>query len=114
MAELILTDAEKRASSYLGWDDADLGRAVKKVALLMGEMRGNDSLTCTAGAVLLACEAARHGGVLTLHLDSIADGYGRVADWQLVVSRLTGKDTDHRVGDPDGGARRGGRSKSGR
>lgn len=31
MAELILTEAEKSAASYLDWDDAALGKLVRKV-----------------------------------------------------------------------------------
>jgi hypothetical protein len=102
MAELILTEAEKQTATYLDWDDAALGKAVKKLALLMGEIRGNEALACTSGAVLLACQAAKQpDGVLTIQLDGITDGYDRVGDWQLVVSRLTGEGTGHSVGDPN-------------
>jgi len=102
MAELILTEAEKQAAGYLDWDDAALGRAVKKVALAMVEIRGDNALACTAGAVLLACQAAKQpGGTLTIELDGVTDGYGRVGDWRVVISRFTGEGTGHRVGDTD-------------
>lgn len=102
MAELILTEVEKRAAGYLEWDDAALGRAVKKLAMTMGEIAGRDAATSTSCAVVLACHAAkRPGGTLTIELDSITDGYGRVSDWRIVISRFTGEGSGHRLSDPN-------------
>ena len=100
MAELILTDAEKGAARHLDWDDAALGKAVKKLALNIGDIWGDEALICTSCATLLACQAS--GTVeetLTIELDGVMDKYDRIMDWRVTISKVNGG-SEHKVGVP--------------
>ena len=100
MAELILTDEEKMTANHLDWDDAALGRAVKKLALNIGDIWGDEALICTSCATLLACQAS--GTVeetLTIELDGVMDKYDRIMDWRVTISKVNGG-SEHKVGVP--------------
>jgi hypothetical protein len=100
MAELILTDAEKKSANHLDWDDAALGKAVKKLALSIRDIWGDQALICTSCATLLACQAAGTAEeALTIELDAVIDRYDRIMDWRVTVSKVSGG-TEHKVGDP--------------
>jgi len=83
MAELILTEKEKHANDYLEWDDAALGRVVKKLALNIQEIRGDNALLYTSCAALLASEAAKKAGELSIDIE------GRTNGWTVAVFKTT-------------------------
>lgn len=88
MAKLILTEAEKKAATYLEWDDAALGKAVKKLALSIRDSRGEDSLAQTACATMLVCKAAdMNAQTMKMELSGVTDGEKQVGDWQLIVTK---------------------------
>lgn len=90
MAKLILTEKEKTSASYLDWNDAALGKAVKKLALEIGDSRGGgvNAVACTACATMLACMAAEKNVIKTvIELEGVIDGQKDVGNWSIVVSR---------------------------
>lgn len=56
MAGLILTKAELAANTFLEWDDASLGRAVKKAALTLGDQSGGRTIRVAGVGVVLINE----------------------------------------------------------
>lgn len=89
MVELVLTASEgKNSATFLDWDDAALGKAVKKLAQNIRDNRGQDSLICTACATLLACMAAQRNAVKTvIKLEDVTEGQDEFGDWEIVISR---------------------------
>ena len=86
MAELILTEAEKRTINFLDWDDATLGKAVKKAAMIIGDTEGRDALTVTAAAVFLVAEAVRSGSTkTTIELKGAWQGDVALGDWVITL-----------------------------
>lgn len=80
MAELITTQEEKDAASYLDWDDAALGRAVKHNALMIADaIREHDSagekvlLMHGAMIVVMAEMRTMNAANLKLRLDNVKD-----------------------------------------
>lgn len=53
MAELIMTDEEKKSESFLTWSDESLGKAVKAAAFALADDTGRQSVMWTTAACLL-------------------------------------------------------------
>lgn len=88
MAELILTEEEKKAKTYLEWDDEALGRMVKKAAKLISDYRGEDSITMVSAATLLVSSAHKvnsSDSTWTLEGVTVPEDIG---DWEITVRRL--------------------------
>lgn len=89
MAELIITDAEREANSYLDWDDASIGRAVKKLAVKIADMKGEDSISTYAGIMLLLSKAVdSDAGSMTVTVNGLACKGVPLGDWEVVSRRL--------------------------
>lgn len=88
LAELILTEDEKEAATYLEWDDASLGKAVKKLAKGIGDHKGSDSMAQTACATFLACLVSKRDAIgAEIDLDGVTDDGKDMGDWQVIIKR---------------------------
>lgn len=90
MADLICTDEEKVAASYLDWDDVALGRACKKIALIIGEHEGGrDSLQVTAAAMFLVSKAIdANAESSSIRVDGLRNGSTELGDWRITLERV--------------------------
>ena len=89
MAELILTKEDKDAATYLEWDDASIGRGVKKIALKIGDHKGEDSIAWCAGAMALiarAIDSDSDKSVMTI--EGLVSSGVRLGDWEVTVRRV--------------------------
>lgn len=87
MAELILTDHEKQTATYLEWDDAALGRACKKIALLFNDDDGKRAMKHTEAAVFLISEAvASNATETTIELEDATDPEP-LGNWRITLER---------------------------
>lgn len=91
MAELVLTEEEKAAATYLEWDNAALGQMAKKMAKIIHDNYGDESAIAT-GAALLLINRARHANlgmiVADLKNSTFTHDNGVVeqtGDWEVVV-----------------------------
>jgi len=88
LARLILTALEKKSASYLDWNDAALGKAVKKLALEIRNYKGDDAITFTACATMLACATAQRNVVKSIiELEGVTEGLEDYGNWTIVISR---------------------------
>lgn len=89
MADLVMTDEERFSKPFLQWDSESLGNAVKKAALIFEDENGDDTVTLTAGAVLIIDKITSDGrteGTITLEGASI--GEKCLGDWKITLERL--------------------------
>lgn len=86
MAELILTEKEKRSETFLEWDEVSLGRAVKAVAEICSDEHGKHALKATGAAVFLVAEAIRSGATeLNVNLEGATDGNRDLGNWKITI-----------------------------
>ena len=86
MAKLILTNEEKQSETFLEWDDASLGRAVKAVAEICNDDHGKHALKATGAGVFLVSEAIRSGATeLTISLEGATDGSRDLGNWKITI-----------------------------
>jgi hypothetical protein len=89
MAELLTTDEENAAATYLEWDDAALGKAVKSAALLCTDHNGKHAIPYVGAAVFLISEAIRSGADnLTVSLDDASASGENLGDWVVTARRV--------------------------
>lgn len=91
MARLIITEEEKRAATFLEWDDAAVGKAVKALAASILDTRGDVSMEWYASACALISLAAKcDSAVSTFTLKKVVFGDSKepIGDWQIQVKRL--------------------------
>jgi hypothetical protein len=89
MAELILTDEDRKAATYLDWDDASIGRGVKKIALKIEDIKGENSISWCAGAMALiarAIDTNSEQSVMTV--EGLIDDGNPLGDWEVTVRRV--------------------------
>lgn len=88
MAELILTEHEKQTLTYLEWDDAALGKAVKVIATIFEDNDGRTSLKATGAAIFLICEAIRNNSMeMNVDLEGAVSGDEQLGDWNIKLTR---------------------------
>ena len=88
MAELILTEAEKAADSYLAWDDAALGKLVRQLSQMCGDEYGATGAHTTMAAHLLVDLARRsNADSATIDLNGASAGGEPIGDWQIRITR---------------------------
>jgi len=88
MAELILTEEEKRQLTYLEWDDAALGKACKKIAIILSDENGKRSIKHMGAAVFLISEAVRANSyTTTIEIDG-ATNPEPLGDWKITLQRI--------------------------
>jgi len=88
MAELILTEGEKKAASYLEWSDEALGKAVKKLAVNMRDKMGDESAYSISCATFLCCQVAEKGhskGVFAL--EGVSDNEAQHGNWTITIEK---------------------------
>lgn len=88
MAELIMTE-EERTTAFLKWDNAALGKAVKCVADIFNDDKGDNSLKATGAAIFLIQEALRaHTTELTVNLTEAYDGEANLGNWKITIEKV--------------------------
>jgi hypothetical protein len=88
MAELILTEEEKAAPSYLDWDDAALGKAVKALAIKLHDSEGKESMYGQVAAFMLIGAAHRiNADTTTIDLENVTVSDEGIGDWRVEVRR---------------------------
>ena len=86
MAQLITTPEEDE-KSFMDWDDASLGRAVKKMALFLDSI--DDMVTMPAAAAFLITKAIDMGSdQSTMILAGVTDGDEPIGDWKISIKKI--------------------------
>lgn len=89
MAELILTQEEKDAATYLEWSDEALGKAVKKLALGINDHMGDHATATMACATNLACAAYdANAETLEVKLVGVTECDEARGNWKVTVECL--------------------------
>lgn len=84
MEELIITENEKKAGTYLEWDDAALGKACKKIALILGDNRGERCMEVTAACAFLISRSIDAGSQeTTIKLEGLHIGDRQLGEWHI-------------------------------
>ncbi len=89
MAELILTEAEKKANTWLELDDDTIGKLTKKLALsLIAEDKERERVwVMSAALVLTGLAYDANADEIVVSLDKMTRG-GRVCgDWKITVEK---------------------------
>lgn len=89
MAELTITEEERRTLTFLEWDDAALGRAVKSMACIIADKDGGrETLPIVAAGVLIISGAIDAGAdKLVLELGG-ATNPKPLGDWEITIKQL--------------------------
>lgn len=89
MAKLILTDEEKKAPSYLDWDNESLGKLVKCTAAKLQDRYGQEATFITTGAHLILGSAIKtNSEILTQTIDGFTISGEDAGDWEIKITRL--------------------------
>lgn len=91
MAELVITDEERDAASYLSWSDEAIGKACKQVAEILRDGSGELSLKATGASVFLiaVCDAVKSDRSV-LECRGAFQGEKEFGDWRITVERIDG------------------------
>jgi hypothetical protein len=90
MAELILTEDEKRLSTYFEWDDETLGKVVKRVAQICQDNDGKRSVAVTGAAIFMISEAINSGAEsYIIELENATDDNNNLGNWRITLENLT-------------------------
>lgn len=92
MATFEPTQAEKDAASYLDWDDAELGKFCKNVALTLDRLKddadGLHKVTAASCAMMLVGSCVdSNAGSLKLTLEDYSHASKPCGDWTITVKR---------------------------
>ena len=92
MAVFEPTEAEKAAESYLDWDDAELGKFTKYVALKLRELQKDDEgvkrvSAAACSMMLVGCCVDTNAAELSLNFGGFTHKDKPVGDWTLVVKK---------------------------
>lgn len=94
MAELICTEEEKMAATYLEWDDAALGMAVKHLALTINDEFGGEAMRRAATALCcLTAQGSENCAAGSIELNGITDinedgEKVDLGDWLITIQRV--------------------------
>jgi hypothetical protein len=101
MAQLITTQAEKDAVSFLDWDDASLGRMCKNIALMLHRARAGEIakgkkdddigavINAADGMLLIGSMVECNAGTLTLKFGDVTHKGEPAGDWELRMRQLS-------------------------
>lgn len=94
--KLMLTAAEKAANSFLDWDDASLGRAVKATAIKItnfAEEKDDHRSLWMMSAALLMCNLAHESNAehFKTELTDVTKSGEHRGDWLVRVDRIQPK-----------------------
>lgn len=92
MATFEPTQAEKDAATYLDWDDAELGKFCKNVALTLDRLKddaeGLHKVTAASCAMMLVRSCVDiNASTLSLKLDGYTHKNEPGGDWTITVKR---------------------------
>lgn len=93
MAELILTEEEKKAHLFTQWDEGSIGRLVKKLAIDIHEFDHEDEksvLTLQSAALLIISHSIRLSSKVTeLKMEGVTldNGKTTIGDWTVTVEK---------------------------
>lgn len=89
MAKLTITEEERRTLTFLEWDDAALGKAVKSMACIIADTDGGrESLPVVAAGVFLISRAIDSGAdKLVLEIGG-ATNPKPLGDWEITIKQL--------------------------
>lgn len=89
MAELIITEEERSTLTFLEWDDAALGKAVKSMACIIADKDGGrETMPVVAAGVLIISRAIEAGAdTLVLKLEG-ASNPEPLGDWEITIKQL--------------------------
>lgn len=89
MAKLTITEEERRTLTFLEWDDAALGKAVKSMACIIADKDGGrESLPVVAAGVFLISQAIDSGAdKLVLEIGG-ATNPKPLGDWEITIKQL--------------------------
>ena len=86
MAELLLTEAEKTASSYLEWSDEALGKLVRSIALnIQNERQAIQAATMTA--TLVSFVAENNAEQATFDMTGVTHADKPLGNWTIEVKK---------------------------
>jgi len=89
MADLELTEEEKKAPSYLDWSDETLAKAVRALATNIENAMGDVSLGAVAAAnVLINLAHKTNGAKITLEQEGCTFKDEQLGDWIVTVRRV--------------------------
>lgn len=92
MAQLILTDEEKAAATWMELDDATVGKVVKKTALGLIDMSNEQGRVWWFAAAMLMCGMASDANADEFSQELLGFSYGDTdcGDWLVTVQRIRG------------------------
>ncbi|WP_257311157.1 hypothetical protein [Geothrix fuzhouensis] len=90
MAELILTEEEKAAATWLELPDEAVGKLTKKVALDIVKI-GNEQgrvWTMSAALILIGHAADMNATTSTTTIEGFTHGAEKLGDWEVTIKKL--------------------------
>lgn len=88
MAELVLTEEEQEAPSFLDWSDESLGKLVQKTALMMkDEFGGKAAYTAAATHLLIALAEESNATEVTFDVKGATKAGEPRGDWEITIKR---------------------------
>lgn len=101
MADLTLTEDEKKASDYLEWDDEALGKLSRRVSFMLRDKKGMDGTFVTAAAQLLVGMAFRANATESeVTLEGMTYDGEPMGDWRVTATKLPDREkTQEQTGD---------------
>jgi hypothetical protein len=90
MADLILTPEEEKAESFLDWDDASLGRAIKAGLFTLQDSADNTEklIAYTAAMVFTTMLAKQNADILSLNIQDTTWREIPQGDFLITVHRI--------------------------
>ncbi len=89
MAELVLTEEEKKMKTYLEWSNETLGKLVKTIGLLIKDDYGKDSAWMTMAAHLLVDLSRKTNSTdTTIKVEGCTNEGLAIGDWEINIKRL--------------------------
>lgn len=97
MAELIITDEERATHTYLEWDDAAIGRGVKKLAITVKDSKGEKAIewyAATLCLIAMAHESNAKSSEYTIDGVTRDNGETQIGDWKVTIQRTDTETTE--------------------
>jgi len=89
MAELILTEQEKKGASYLDWSNDSLGKLVKMIGVLMNDEHGKESAWISMAAHLLVDLSRRTNSTdTTVTVSGCTKDDKPIGDWTINIKKI--------------------------
>lgn len=100
MAELVITDEERATHTYLEWDDAAIGRGVKKLAMTVQDPKGDKAIewyAATLCLIAMAHDSNAETAEYTLDGVTVENGAKPIGDWKVTIQRTDKGETEPTV-----------------